>query len=110
MDKNTIYAIINKDTSIADGVTNTFGNEPFFNELTHYSMYLGEDETLFDVSQKKYDDGKWIEMPKVEAVEEPTEEEIVQAELLLNQLLMQEQLNSIDEVNAQILLNTMGGI
>ena len=110
MDKNTIYAIINKDTSIADGVTNTFGNEPFFNELTHYSMYLGEDETLFDVSQKKYDDGKWIEMPKVEVVEEPTEEEIVQAELLLNQLLMQEQLNSIDEVNAQILLNTMGGI
>ena len=110
MDKNTIYAIINKDTSIADGVTNTFGNEPFFNELTHYSMYLGEDETLFDVSQKKYEDGKWIEIPKEEIVEEPTEEEIVQAELLLNQLLMQEQLNSIDEVNAQILLNTMGGM
>ena len=57
--------------------------------------------------------GEWIEVviPIVpEQIPVPTEEEIVKAELLLNQLLMQEQLNSIDEVNAQILLNTMGGI
>lgn len=110
MDKNTIYAIINKDTSIADGVTNTFGNEPFFNELTHYSMYLGEDETLFDVSQKKYEDGKWIEIPKEEIVEEPTEQEIIQAELLLNQMALMEQMNAIEMANAEILLNSIGGM
>ena len=60
---------------------------------------------------KKYENWVWIEVPpEPMPIPEPTEEEIVQAELLLNQLLMQEQLNSIDEVNAQILLNTMGGM
>jgi len=60
---------------------------------------------------KKYENGVWVEVPpEPMPIPEPTEEEIVQAELLLNQLLMQEQLNSIDEVNAQILLNTMGGL
>ena len=60
---------------------------------------------------KKYENGVWVEVPpEPMPIPEPAEEEIVQAELLLNQLLMQEQLNSIDEVNAQILLNTMGGM
>lgn len=60
---------------------------------------------------KKLEDGKWIKPPeKPKPIPEPTENEIIQAELLLNQVLMQEQLNSIDEVNAQILLNTMGGL
>lgn len=71
-------------------------------QIEHY------DTTLMG---KKYENGVWVELPPApEPIPAPTEEEIVQAELLLNQLLMQEQLNSIDVVNAQILLNTMGGI
>ena len=60
---------------------------------------------------KKYENGVWVELPPVPTpTPTPTEEEIIQAEILLNQVLMQEQLNTIDGVNAQILLNTIGGI
>lgn len=97
-----MYAQLNEE-SICNGLSRLSG------EVTADKMVLIEE---YDTSiiGKKYEDGKWIEMPKVEVVEEPTEQEIIQAELLLNQVLMQEQLNSIDEVNAQILLNTMGGL
>jgi len=57
---------------------------------------------------KKYENGVWVEVP-ILPTPIPTEE-IIQAEMLLNQVLMQEQLNTIDGVNAQILLNTIGGI
>ena len=57
---------------------------------------------------KKYENGKWIELPKPPV--EPTEEELITSEILLSQVKMQEQLNLIDEVNAKILLNTMGGL
>lgn len=97
-----MYAQLNEE-SLCNGLSRLSG------EVTADKMVLIEE---YDTSiiGKKYEDGKWIEMPKVEVVEEPTEQEIIQAELLLNQVLMQEQLNSIDEVNAQILLNTMGGL
>ena len=78
-----------------------------------YYIKLEDNQSPFEFLGKKLVAGEWIEVviPIVtEPIPVPTEEEIVQAELLLNQLLMQEQLNSIDEVNAQILLNTMGGM
>ena len=78
-----------------------------------YYIKLEDNQNPSEFLGKKLVDNEWIEViitPVPEPIPEPTEEEIVQAELLLNQLLMQEQLNSIDVVNAQILLNTMGGI
>ena len=98
-----IYAQLNEE-SICNGLSRLSGEvqAPNMLQIENY------DTTLMG---KKFEDGKWIELPpEPTPIPEPTEEEIVQAELLLNQLLMQEQLNSIDEVNAQILLNTMGGI
>ena len=97
-----INAQLNEE-SICNGLSRLSG------EVTADKMVLIEE---YDTSiiGKKYEDGKWIEMPKVEVVEEPTEQEIIQAELLLNQMSLMEQMNAIDEVNAQILLNTMGGM
>lgn len=98
-----IYAQLNEE-SICNGLSRLSG------EVTADKMVLIEeyDTTLMG---KKYENGVWVEVPpEPTPIPKPTEEEIVQAELLLNQLLMQEQLNSIDEVNAQILLNTMGGM
>ena len=97
-----IYAQLNEN-NICVGVSQLTG------EVIASNMILLEEYDT-SIGGKKYEDGKWIEMPKEEIVEVPTEAEIIQAEMLLNQLLMQEQLNSIDEVNAQILLNTMGGM
>lgn len=98
-----IYAQLDMN-NVCVGVSQLSGEvqAPNMLQIEHY------DTTLMG---KKYENGVWVELPPApEPIPEPTEEEIVQAELLLNQLLMQEQLNSIDEVNAQILLNTMGGL
>ena len=98
-----IYAQLD-DNNVCVGISQLSGEIQVENmlQIEHY------DTTLLG---KKYENGKWVEVPpETMPIQEPTEEEIVQAELLLNQLLMQEQLNSIDDVNAQILLNTMGGM
>lgn len=98
-----IYAQLDMN-NICTGISQLSGEvqAPNMLQIEHYDITL---------MGKKYENGVWVELPpEPMPVPEPTEEEIVQAELLLNQLLMQEQLNSIDEVNAQILLNTMGGM
>ena len=98
-----IYAQLDMN-NICTGISQLSGEvqAPNMLQIEHY------DATLMG---KKYENGVWVELPpSPEPIPEPTEEEVIQAELLLNQLLMQEQLNSIDEVKAQILLNTMGGL
>lgn len=98
-----IYAQLDEN-NICTGISQLSGEVQEINmlQIEHYDITL---------MGKKLEDGKWIKPPeKPKPIPEPTENEIIQAELLLNQVLMQEQLNSIDEVNAQILLNTMGGL
>lgn len=56
---------------------------------------------------KKYENGKWIELPNPPV--EPTEEEFIIAQTLINQASIKEQLNTIDETNSQILLKLVGG-
>ena len=63
----------------------------------------------FDLNNKKYVDGEWVEYtPKSEPEPEPTEEELTTAELLLNQADIIAKQNEQDEVLAEILLNQMG--
>lgn len=59
---------------------------------------------------KKYVDGVWEEVPQEPTPEpeyEPTETELIQAELLLNQADIIAKQNEHDEVLAEILLNQM---
>lgn len=64
-----------------------------------------EDEPL----GKKYNNGTWEEVPSQPAPEsEPTEDEIIQAEMLLNQAQIIATQEEQDEVLAAILLNQMG--
>lgn len=58
-----------------------------------------------DVTGMKYDNGEWLE---VEKEYEPTETELIQAEILLNQADIIAKQNEQDEVLAEILLNQMG--
>ena len=97
-----IYAQLNEE-SICNGLSRLSG------EVTVDKMVLIEEYDT-SITGKKYEDGKWIEMPKEEIVEVPTEAEIIQAEMLLNQMQLIEQMNAIEMANAEILLNTMGGI
>lgn len=58
---------------------------------------------------KKYNNGTWEELPPQPAPEaEPTENEIIQAEMLLNQAQIIATQQEQDEVLAAILLNQMG--
>ncbi len=56
---------------------------------------------------KKYENGVWVELPKPPI--EPTDEEVVIAQTLINQASIKEQLNIIDETNSKILLKITGG-
>ncbi|HCT64258.1 MAG TPA: flagellar basal-body rod protein [Lachnospiraceae bacterium] len=63
----------------------------------------------FVLTNKKYVDGQWVEYVPEPIVEVPTEEELVNAEILLNQVTQEARLTAIDEVLAVILLNSTGG-
>lgn len=66
----------------------------------------------FDLTNKKYVDGEWAEYtpePVQPIEEEPTEQDIINSELLLNQANIINSQNSMDEVLAEILLNQMEG-
>ena len=63
----------------------------------------------FSLTNKKYVDGKWVEYTPVPIVEVPTEQELVNAEILLNQVMQDTKLSAIDETLAVILLNSTGG-
>lgn len=57
---------------------------------------------------KRYDNGEWYNVERLEPEYEPTETELIQAELLLNQIDIIAKQNEQDEVLAEILLNQMG--
>ena len=57
----------------------------------------------------KYENGVWTKVEAETEVEEISEEELVQAELLLNQMTILENQSYQDEVLAEILLNQMQG-
>ncbi|MGE4215252.1 MAG: flagellar basal-body rod protein [Anaerotignaceae bacterium] len=63
----------------------------------------------FDVANKKYVNGEWVEYTPEPIVEVPTEQELVNAEMLLNQVTQDARLNAIDETLAVVLLNSTGG-
>lgn len=64
----------------------------------------------FDLTSKKYVNGEWITYKPEPAPEpEPTEQEIINAEILLNQAEILSNQNATDEVLAEILLNQIGG-
>ena len=66
---------------------------------------------VYDISLlgMKYVGGVWEEVPKEPTPEpEPTETELINAELLLNQIDIIAKQNEQDEVLAEILLNQMG--
>lgn len=57
---------------------------------------------------KRYNNGEWYEVEQPEPEYEPTEQELINAELLLNQIDIIAKQNEQDEVLAEILLNQMG--
>ena len=59
----------------------------------------------FDLTNKKYENGKWVEyVPEVPEVEETISNEEIQAEILLNQAEIISKQNEHDEILAEILL------
>ena len=59
----------------------------------------------FDLTNKKYENGKWVEyVPKVSEIEETVSNEEIQAEILLNQAEIISKQNEHDEILAEILL------
>lgn len=63
----------------------------------------------FDLINKKYVDGGWVEYTPEPTEEGPTEQETVTAELLLNQAQILSNQADADAVLAEILLKQMGG-
>lgn len=64
----------------------------------------------FDLSNKKYINGEWVDYVPEVVEEEPSEQEIINAEILLNQADILANQAYTDEVLAEILLNQVGGI
>lgn len=63
----------------------------------------------FALAGKKYVDGVWVAYEPDETEPEPTEQETVNAEILLNQAEILSNQSDTDEVLAEILLNQVGG-
>ena len=97
-----IYAQLNQD-NICVGLSQLSG------EVKADNMVLLEDYDI-SIAGKKYEDEIWVEIPVEPVIAEPTEQEIIQAELLLNQMALMDQMNAIEVANAEILLNTLGGM
>ncbi len=66
----------------------------------------------YDISLfgKRYNNGDWLEVPKGEQEPQPTEQDLLNAQLLLNQTEQDAKLKSIDEALSLVLLNQEGGI
>ena len=78
-------------------------------EVTAENMIAIEEG--FETSNKRYVDGEWVEYtpdPEPANEPEPTEAELIQAELLLNQVGMLNRQTEMDETLAAILLNQIG--
>ena len=75
------------------------------NELPESDFIIKTDNP--NVLGMKYENGDWVEALTSETELEPTEEEILQAELLLNQMEILANQNAQDKTLAAILLNQM---
>ena len=65
----------------------------------------------FDLKNKKYENGKWVEyVPKVSEIEETVSNEEIQAEILLNQAEIISKQNEHDEILAELLLGQQKGV
>lgn len=66
----------------------------------------------FDLTHKKYVNGEWVgytPKPMAEPILEVTEQEVINADILLAQAEQTAKLKAIDEALAVILLNITGG-
>lgn len=91
-----IYAQLNEE-NICIGISQLSGKVAAENmiELASYDT---------SILGKKYVDGKWEDVEHPEEEAEPTEQEIIQVEMLLNQAEIIAKQNEHDEVLAEILL------
>lgn len=91
-----IYAQLNEE-NICIGISQLSGKVAAENmiELASYDT---------SILGKKYVDGKWEDVEHPEEEAEPTEQEIIQAEMLLNQAGIIAKQNEHDEVLAELLL------
>lgn len=65
----------------------------------------------FDLTNKKYENGKWVEyVPKVSEIEETVSNEEIQAEILLNQAEIISKQKEHDEILAELLLGQQKGV
>ena len=65
----------------------------------------------FDLTNKKYENGKWVEyVPKVSEIEETVSNEEIQAEIFLNQAEIISKQNEHDEILAELLLGQQKGV
>ena len=91
-----IYAQLNEE-NICIGISQLSGKVAAENMIELASYDTG-------ILGKKYVDGKWEDVEHPEEEAEPTEQEIIQAEMLLNQAEIIAKQNEHDEVLAEILL------
>lgn len=72
--------------------------------------YVSLDKEDVSVLGKRYNNGIWEEVPpQPEPTPQPTEQEVLQAEMLLNQQQIINRQNEQDMVLAELLLNQQGG-
>ncbi|MCJ7857016.1 flagellar basal-body rod protein [Lachnospiraceae bacterium NSJ-143] len=90
------YAQINKNGYVVS-------NSCLSGEVTAENMIPIPEE--FDITDKKYVNGQWTEYTPEPAVEEPSEQAIMQAEVLLSQQEIIIKQKEHDEVLAEILLS-----
>lgn len=64
----------------------------------------------FDLKDKKYINGEWVPYTPEEPEEEVSEQELINAEILLNQAEILSNQNAADEVLAEILLNQVAAL
>ncbi len=95
------YAQINTDTGMIVGDSWLSG------EVNHPNLIAIPDD--FDITGKRYANGEWVDYTPEPVAPEPTEQERVSAEILLNQAEILSNQSATDEVLAEILLNQMGG-
>ena len=91
-----IYAQLNEE-NICTGVSQLSGNvdNPLLIPIADFDT---------SVIGKKYNNGAWEKVKQPETIQEPTEQELIQAEVLLNQAEIISKQKEHDEVLAELLL------
>lgn len=99
--QNYHYAQIDIETGLV------IGDSWLSGEVDTPNMVLIPED--FEPLGMMYVNGEWLQQPKQpEPIYEPTEQELIQAEILLNQADILAKQAEQDEVLAEILLNQMG--